>query len=265
MSQREVLSLLACPECKNEILLENESFSCPNCRRKYPLIDGIPVFGFNENETSWKEFFNDLSEKKGNSEDANAYFNKKSFEFTKSVLLHATGDLKGKKIVDIGCGTGHATSSFSKDNILIGVDISLKILIHAKNKGLHPVQSSATRLPLKSNSFEIIICNNLLQTVPEGEAVLDEIERITSKGGKVFIATLNREGIPNKLFSIIEREKNKRMKLYSMHEISFYLRKKNFKINSFYFLSLPLMKAWKNRESKFIKSISTSFLIVVEK
>lgn len=265
MNLREIISLLACPECKNEILLENEKLFCPVCGRKYPLIDGIPVFGFNEDETYWKEFFNGISEKKGNSEEANAYFNRKSFEFTKSILLNAIGDLKGKKIVDIGCGTGHATYFLSKNNILIGVDISFKILLHARNKGLYPVQSSATKLPLKSSSFEIIICNNLLQTVPEGEAVLDEIERITSKGGKVFITTSNGEGILNRLFSIIERGKYQKMRLYSMQEISSYLRKKNFQINSFYFLSLPLMKAWKNKESKFIKSISTSFLIVAEK
>ncbi len=149
--------------------------------------------------------------------------------------------------------------------MIIGIDISFKILLHAKKKGLFPVQSSATRLPLRANSFDLIICNNLLQTIREGEVVLDEIERITSGGGKIFIATPNKEGVLNKIFSFIERKKYEKMRLYSLSEIESYLSKKNIKVCNFHFLSLPLMKFWKNKESSLIKALSTSFLIEAEK
>ncbi len=265
MMEKEFLSLLACPDCKGELSLEMDELKCFHCKEVFHVKDGVPIFGFRESEAFWKEFFNDLSEKIGDSEEANAYFNKKSFEFTKSVLLKAIGEIEDKKIVDIGCGTGHATSCFSEKNIILGVDISLKILYLAKEKGLLPVQSSATKLPFRSNSFEVIICNNLLQTVSEGESVMDEIERISAKGGKVFIVTSNRDGILNRIFSFLERKKYQKMRLYSIGEIASYLKRKGFQIKNFYFLSLPIKKAWKNKGNTLIKIISTSFLIEAEK
>lgn len=265
MIDKKIISLLACPECKNNLIVENDGLNCKKCKKNYPLKDGIPVFGFKDEEAFWKEFFNELSEKKGDSEEANAYFSKKSFEFTKSVLLVAIGEPTGKNIVDIGCGTGHASYLLSKENLVIGVDISYKILLHARKKGLFPVQASATKLPLKSDSFDIIICNNLLQTIQGGENVLEEIARITSKGGKVFVVTANKNGVLNKIFSFLEREKYKKMRLYSMQEIISYLGKKRIEVEKFFYLSLPLMKAWKNNKSKFIEFVSTSFLIEAEK
>ncbi len=265
MIDKEILSLLACSECKGELTMEYEGLKCINCKISYPIKEGIPVFGFKDEEIFWKEFFNKLSEKKGDSEEANAYFSRRSFEFTRSVLNNAVGKLEGVKILDIGCGTGHATSLFSKNNLIIGVDISYKILFHARKKGLFPVQSSATKLPLKSDSFGIIVCNNLLQTVPEGEKVLDEIDRIISNGGKIFIATANKEGLLNKIFSIIERKKYKKMRLYSLSEISSYLSKKKIEVRDFYYLCLPLLKFWKNKNSIIVKLLSTSFLIEAEK
>ncbi len=265
MIEKEMLSLLACPECKNELRREKEELICKNCNRIYKIKNGIPIFGFRDDEAFWKEFFNDLSEKKGDSEEANAYFSKKSFEFTRDILHSAIGKPEGKRIVDIGCGTGHASSFLSKNNFIIGVDISLKILFHARRKGLFPVQSSATKLPLRENSFDLIICNNLLQTIKEGELVLDEIDRITLRGGKIFISTANREGILNKIFSFIERKKYEKMRLYSISEIESYLTKKNIKVCNFYFLSLPIMKFWKNKKSGLIKALSTSFIIEAEK
>ncbi|MGQ9618300.1 MAG: methyltransferase domain-containing protein [Candidatus Aminicenantia bacterium] len=265
MKEREIFSLLVCPECRNKLNFEIDHFYCETCKRKYPLKDEIPVFGFKDEEIFWKDFFNSLTEKMGGSEKANAYFNRKSFLFTKNILLEAIGEPKGKRIVDIGCGTGHATSSLAKNNLLLGIDLSLKILYHARMNGLFPIQCSATRIPLPSSLFDIVICNNLLQTVREGEEVLDEIERITAEKGRVFIATSNKEGILNNIFLLLEMRKYKKMRLYSLEEISSYLIRKNFKISNFFYLYFPIMKVWKNRKSPFIKLISTSFLIEAEK
>lgn len=264
MIEERVISLLACPECKRELDFEEDKLLCKNCKKTFPVKEGIPLFGLKDEEAFWKEFFNGLSEKKGDSEEANAYFSKKSFEFTKSVLIGAIGKPSGKNIVDIGCGTGHISSLFSKDNLIIGIDISYKILFHARRKGLFPVQSSATKLPLKSDSFDLVICSNLLQTIQDGENVLEEISRITSKGGKIYITTANKNGILNKIFSFLERKKYKRMRLYSMKEVLTYLEKKGIGVERFYYLSLPFMKVW-DKKSYLIKLLSTSYLIEAEK
>jgi uncharacterized protein len=49
---RELLELLACPNCKGEIApTADESYLvCPACRLKYPVIDGIPHMLIDEAE-----------------------------------------------------------------------------------------------------------------------------------------------------------------------------------------------------------------------
>jgi uncharacterized protein YbaR (Trm112 family) len=39
----ELLKILACPACKGELKLEKEKLVCLNCKKIYPIKNGIPV------------------------------------------------------------------------------------------------------------------------------------------------------------------------------------------------------------------------------
>ena len=45
MIDRDLLSILACPECKTPLALDDERgvLKCGKCHRAYPIRDGIPV------------------------------------------------------------------------------------------------------------------------------------------------------------------------------------------------------------------------------
>ena len=45
MIDRDLLALLACPECKTPLSLNDERgvLKCGKCRRVYPIRDGIPI------------------------------------------------------------------------------------------------------------------------------------------------------------------------------------------------------------------------------
>ena len=45
MIDKELLEILACPQCKAEVKLEGERIICQNplCGLRYPIRDGIPV------------------------------------------------------------------------------------------------------------------------------------------------------------------------------------------------------------------------------
>jgi hypothetical protein len=43
MINKEFLKLLACPKCKKELKNEKNSLICNNCKKKYEIINGIPV------------------------------------------------------------------------------------------------------------------------------------------------------------------------------------------------------------------------------
>lgn len=45
MIDRELLSILACPVCKKPLALNEERgiLKCGQCRRAYPIRDGLPI------------------------------------------------------------------------------------------------------------------------------------------------------------------------------------------------------------------------------
>ena len=50
MIDPKLLEILACPLCKAEVKLEGERLVCVQCRRRYPIRDGIPVMLIEEAE-----------------------------------------------------------------------------------------------------------------------------------------------------------------------------------------------------------------------
>ena len=52
MIDKELLEILACPQCKADVKLEGEKIICttPQCGLRYPIRDGIPVMLIDEAE-----------------------------------------------------------------------------------------------------------------------------------------------------------------------------------------------------------------------
>ena len=52
MINKELLEILACPQCKEPVKLEGEKIICtnPKCGLRFPIRDGIPVMLIDEAE-----------------------------------------------------------------------------------------------------------------------------------------------------------------------------------------------------------------------
>lgn len=52
MIDTKLLEILACPACKGDIEYDtkNEKITCIDCKRKYPVKDGIPIMLIDESE-----------------------------------------------------------------------------------------------------------------------------------------------------------------------------------------------------------------------
>jgi uncharacterized protein YbaR (Trm112 family) len=44
----KLLEILACPACKQDVVLKEDRLVCVECRRAYPIRDGIPVMLIDE-------------------------------------------------------------------------------------------------------------------------------------------------------------------------------------------------------------------------
>jgi ubiquinone/menaquinone biosynthesis C-methylase UbiE len=123
-----------------------------------------------------------------------------------TIDFELVGFQPGDRVLDLGCGEGrHAISSFLTENIhVIGVDLSLRDLSTARQRlnefcaGEQPADKSCTfirasglQLPFADNSFDKVICAEVLEHVPDYTAMLQEIQRVLRPGG-IFTASVPR-------------------------------------------------------------------------
>ena len=101
-------------------------------------------------------------------------------------MLNKDIELKGKSILDVGCGTGAWLTSLSKHNQAecVGVDFSDKMLKEAKLK--HPdfrfEKARAEDLSIfKDNEFDIVTASYVLHGVTREprKAMLEEMKRVS--------------------------------------------------------------------------------------
>lgn len=55
MIDDQLLNILACPACKESVVLKDKKIVCTKCRRKYPIKDGIPVMLIEEAQLDEKD------------------------------------------------------------------------------------------------------------------------------------------------------------------------------------------------------------------
>lgn len=115
-------------------------------------------------------------------------------------ILRLAGDVKGKKVLDLGSGGGSLTYILAKsgadvvgvENDELGVEYSKNNLFEMnRNKNLKYsfIQGSAYKLPFKQESFDIVVNCEVIEHLQEPEKMLVEIKRVLKKEGKLVLTT----------------------------------------------------------------------------
>lgn len=110
-------------------------------------------------------------------------------------------DLKGARIVDVGCGGGILTEGLAKEGAdALGIDLSAELLdiadLHGLESGI-PTQYrkiSAEDLAAEQPAgFDHVTCMEMLEHVPDPGAIINACATLVKPGGMVFFSTLNRK------------------------------------------------------------------------
>ena len=122
------------------------------------------------------------------------YRSARSFSQRQQVVLKWFPGLKGKQILDVGCGPGLFSAPLAKDNQLVGIDLSLEMLKLARPE-LVPVRGEGASLPFRNHSFDVVLAIEVLQHFGEPASLLREILRVAKPGGQVVVSSLNKASL----------------------------------------------------------------------
>ena len=114
--------------------------------------------------------------------------------------IDAAVNLKGKTVLDVGCGGGILSESMAERGAKVtGIDLGEKALkvaqLHSLESGvavdyqLVSVEALAEKLPA---SFDVITCLEMLEHVPDPASVVAACAQLVKPGGHVFFSTINR-------------------------------------------------------------------------
>jgi 2-polyprenyl-6-hydroxyphenyl methylase/3-demethylubiquinone-9 3-methyltransferase len=110
------------------------------------------------------------------------------------------GDLKGKVLVDIGCGGGLVSEGMARRGALVcGIDMADKPLavakLHALDSGITVDYQLSTAEDLAAQrpaSCDAVTCLEMLEHVPNPASVVAACASLAKPGAPIFFSTINR-------------------------------------------------------------------------
>ncbi len=123
------------------------------------------------------------------------------------------GSLKGKKILDVGCGGGILAESLALEGAQVtAIDMaqaSLEVAkLHLLESGLDiDYQKIMVEDLAEQNAqiFDVVTCLEMLEHVPEPSSIIKACGKLVKNGGNLFFSTINRNA-KSYLFAIIGAE-----------------------------------------------------------
>jgi len=118
------------------------------------------------------------------------------FSRGRSAAIEAA-DRIGGRVLEVGVGTGISLPQYGKQCRLFGIDISDGLLDKARRRvaefGLDNVEGiqvmDAEKLAFADSSFDVIVAQYVITSVPNPESALDEFARVVRPGGEIIITT----------------------------------------------------------------------------
>lgn len=107
-----------------------------------------------------------------------------------AILEEFVQPLKRKTILDVGAGSGIVGGELSRyGNDVYANDVSS---LNLRESDLSFLIADARKLPYKDESFDVVICNHLLEHVRDQQGVMLELRRVLKQGGYLYLSQDNR-------------------------------------------------------------------------
>jgi len=125
-------------------------------------------------------------------------------ELEKRILINLIGDVKGKKILDVGCGTGRFTNILTRMGAKVtAIDPSPEMISYAKRqfKECRFEIGDIKNMRFPDDSFDVVVAMRVLIHFHDKKKALEEMVRVVKPGRMVVFDCANalRFDLPAKL------------------------------------------------------------------
>lgn len=123
----------------------------------------------------------------------NMYDTNKRIEIIYNDFL-ANEDLKNKKVLDAGCGTGWFSKAAAERGASVtSMDLGENLLAEvAKKCNSERVVGSILEIPFPENTFDFVVSSEVIEHTPDPYKALHEIYRVLKPGGTMVLSTPNK-------------------------------------------------------------------------
>jgi 2-polyprenyl-3-methyl-5-hydroxy-6-metoxy-1,4-benzoquinol methylase len=100
---------------------------------------------------------------------------------------------RGARLLEVGSGMGHLVAQLEDTFETVGLDLNHWAVKESKsvvNKSSLQT-ASAQELPFEDGVFNVVIIKHIVEHLPSPEKAINEIGRVTAKGGYLILATPN--------------------------------------------------------------------------
>ncbi len=197
--KRDLTMLLCCPDCRADLTLRDETpertevetgaLECTRCGTSYPILRGIPRFvpsdayvgSFSYEWNRWNKVQLDVANGRRESEET----------FAEKTGL-TPDDLRGKLVLDVGCGAGRFLDVASRwGATVVGVDLSFAVEASQQSMGGRPnvsvVQADVFRLPFRDRSFDAIFSIGVLHHSRDTREAFLKLPPLLKNGGDLAV------------------------------------------------------------------------------
>ena len=217
-----------CPNCKGELTKRAHALTCGGCGKDWPIEGGVPVL--TESSTwypkehmtreQFEGFLRDVEldgweraiETAVGGMEKPRTFRALAFDEARRDLSHFLPVTGESVVLDYGCGMGGISFGLARAcKQVCSIDQSLfrSRFIHerCKNAGISNITAicagNSRYLPFPDESFDVVVLNGVLEWMPlasDGNpreiqlAALREMNRVTRKGGVLYVSIENRFG-----------------------------------------------------------------------
>ncbi len=132
---------------------------------------------------------------------APAYDRKTFFldSFERDVVMKLLGNLSGKKVLDLGCGTGRLIGHLLElGATVVACDVSEEMMKIAKRK-FNRVEfflADAEELPFENSSFDLVIASFLVVHLQNPSFAFKEVYRVLKPDGVFILTNINQRKAP---------------------------------------------------------------------